>query len=145
MRRLLAYLSACFATYALGVLFASQQAMSSLQSLGAPVSVGVRLQVYFHDVLGMSASYLPLIAIGFLIAFVVAGLVVRLLAFGRVPLFIAAGALAVIAIHLLLTLSFEIHPIGSTRTLLGLLLQGVAGLAGGFVYVRLYSLEKSAI
>ncbi len=145
MKRVLAYLLACFATYALGVLFASQQAISSLQTLGAPVSIGVRLQVYFHDVLGMTASYLPLIAIVLLIAFGVAALVVRLLAFGRAPLFVAAGATAVIAIHLLLTLSFEIHPIGSTRTVFGLMLQGLAGLIGGFVYVRLNPLAKRAV
>lgn len=144
MRRVLAYLIACFATYGAGVLFASQQAMSALKSLGAPMSPGLRLQVYIHDILGMTASYLPLIAIAFPIAFVVAAVIFRFLALGRMPLFLVAGAVAIVAVHLLLTLSFGIHPIGSTRTLAGLMLQGLAGLLGGFVFIRLNPVAKPA-
>ncbi len=140
MKRLSAYLVACVGTYLLAATAASQSVLSSLESMGVPVDLSTRLSVTGHDLLAMSGSYLPLIAIGLLIAFLVAGALSKLLSRQRLLLFVLAGAIAVFAIHALLKLSFGITPVAAARTGGGLVIQMLAGSAGGYLYLRIMGL-----
>ena len=55
----------------------------------------------------------------------------------RVPLYLLAGAVGVVCIHLALSLAFAVTPIAIARTYGGLLLQGLAGAGGGLTYLYL--------
>jgi hypothetical protein len=78
-----------------------------------------------------------LVAFALLIAFMTAALLCRWLSRWRLPLYLLAGATAVVCIHLGLNLAFGITPVAIARSSLGLLLQALAGAAGGFTYLFL--------
>jgi hypothetical protein len=137
IRTLTAYLAAVLVTYVVAAFAATQSVMNALQGLGAPVTAGVRLDAAWHDLLGMASSYLPIIAIALLIAFPVAALISRALPRLRLLAYPLAGAVAVLAVHLILQQLFNITPVAATRTAGGLLLQVLCGAVGGWVFVRL--------
>lgn len=136
IRGLLAFVVACVVAYALAAIAATQSVLARVQELGLPVGFGQRLSATGHDLLGMGSSYLPIIAIGFAIAFSLAALLTRWLPAWRTALYLTAGFGAVVAAHLILHATFGITPIAAARTLPGLLIQGLAGAAGGTVFAR---------
>jgi hypothetical protein len=136
IRTLTAFLAAVLATYVIAAFAATQSVMNALQALGAPVTVGVRLDAAWHDLLGMASSYLPIIAVALLIAFPVAALAGRWLPRFRLIAYPLAGAVAVLAVHLILQQLFSITPVAAARTTGGLLLQVLCGAVGGWVFVR---------
>jgi hypothetical protein len=144
VRTLGAFLVAVLATYFTAAAAATQSVMSRLVELGAPVTVGVRVEATWHDLLGMASSYLPIIAVGLLIAFAVAALVVRLLPGWRALGYPLAGAVAVLAVHVILQQLFDITPVAATRTLAGLAVQGLCGALGGWVFLRLLPARSAA-
>ncbi len=108
--------------------------------MGIPVSLAERLQMSGQDLLGMAGLFLPLIAVGLLLAFLIAGFLCRRSSQRRTGLFVLAGAMAMISIHLALQWSFDITLVAVARTPLGLLSQALAGAAGGYIYTRLKKL-----
>ena len=94
----------------------------------------VRLQATIHDLAGLSGTYLPLIAVALLIALLTAAGLEKLLPGQRMVLCILAGAVGLIAIHLIMKAVLGLNGIAATRTLAGLLSQGLAGALGGYVF-----------
>ncbi|MBT8078135.1 MAG: hypothetical protein KJO31_06130 [Gammaproteobacteria bacterium] len=137
IRRILTFLGAALVTYVLAALLASNSALDSIVALGLPISLGQRLSANVHDLLGMATSFLPLVVIALLIAFLVASLAARRLPGLRLPLFALAGAVAIVGIHVTLKLTFDITPIAAARTAGGLLMQGAAGAVGAYLFARL--------
>ncbi len=135
-RRIGSFVLAVAATYVLGVISASQHVAASLESMGAEVDFGTRLAMIGHDLGGMATSFLPMIVIGLLVAFAVAALLLRWLPRYRYLLYTLAGAAAVVTIHLALNAAFDITPVAVARSLGGLLVQGLCGAVGGYVYAR---------
>ncbi len=138
MRLLLAYLLAVIATYLLAATAATQHVAGQLARMNAPLDLSQRLSMTAQDWLGMAPSLLPLIAVGLLIAFLVAGALTRRLPTVRVGLFVAAGLVALITLHLAMEISFGLNPIATTRYWPGLLLQGVCGACGGWLFIRIW-------
>ncbi len=101
------------------------------------VDFGVWAQAVWHDLLGMFPTFAPLIAA----AFVVALPVIRLVSRGRSRwLLIGCTSgffVAIVAMHLAMTAVLNVTPVASARSFSGLLLQGLAGAAGGYVLYRL--------
>jgi len=135
--RLTIYLAAVVITYLLASVMATQSVISSLSGMGVGVSFSERAAMTLQDIDGMAGMFLPMIAFGLLIAFMAAALICRYLNQWRMPLYIIAGAAALVCLHLALNLAFSITPIAIARTASGLLLQALAGAAGGFTYVYL--------
>ena len=133
-RRLAVYLAAIAVTYLLAAISATQHVASSLESMGLPVSVGTRISMVGQDLVGMAGMFLPLIAFGFLVAFLVTALLCRWWGRWRNALYALAGACALICIHVALNLAFDITPVAIARSTSGLMLQGLAGALGGYVY-----------
>ncbi len=123
--------------YSLATLFATQSVISHLAEMGIPLSLGERLQMTARDQLGMIGLYLPLIAVGMLIAMLLAGWLGRRNPQRRTPLFMLAGTVAILSIHLALNWSFDITLVAVARSPLGLLSQALAGAAGGYLFTRL--------
>lgn len=137
VQTLLPWLAAVVVSYALACLAATQSVVGRLQGMGMPISLGVRLQMSGQDLLGMAELFLPMIAAGLLLAFLLAGWLGRRQAARRTGWFILAGATALIGIHLALQWAFDITLVAVARTPLGLVSQALAGAAGGYLYTRL--------
>lgn len=144
IRKSLTFFAAVLATYVVATVLASNSALSSISALGLPIRFGQRISVIAHDLAGMATSLLPLIVIGFLVAFLVTALLTRWWPNIRVVLYVISGALAVIGIHTALNLAFDITPVAAARTTGGLLMQGVAGAAGGYLFARFSGEPKTA-
>jgi hypothetical protein len=131
------YLAAVFTAYLLAVAAATQHVAGRLAAMGVEVDISQRLAMTASDLFGMAGMFLPIIAFGLLIAFLVTALLCRWLPRWRTPLYVLAGASALLCIHVALHQAFGLTPIPAARTMAGLFLQGLAGAAGGFVYITL--------
>jgi len=136
-RRIGSFALAVALTYVLAVISASQHVAASLEGMGAQVGFGTRLEMIVHDLGGMATSFLPMLIIGFVIAFGVAALLLRWLPRRRSELYTLAGAAAVVAIHLALNAAFDITPVAVARTGTGLAVQALCGAVGGYFFARL--------
>ena len=137
MKRVGAFFIAVLVSYALAAVAASQSALARLPEMGVPVTFAKRIAVTAHDLAGMASSFLPLIAVSLLIAFPVAGLLGRYVRASRAALYMLAGGVGLVCLHLGLQLAFGIVPVAAARTVLGLLVQGICGAVGGYVFARL--------
>jgi len=137
IRTLLAYLLSTIAAYILAVVMATQSVVSQLDHMGLPVGIGQRISMTMSDIVGMAGVFLPLITAGFLVAFLVTALLVRWLGQWKSSLFVLAGALALIAVHLLMKIALGITPVAAARSWGGLLGQGLAGAVGGYLFAAL--------
>lgn len=135
--RLAAFLAAVGIAYVLASVMATQSVVASLAGMGVEVGPAGRLTMTLNDIAGMAPMFLPMVAFALLIAFLSAALLCRWLHRWRGPLYLLAGATGVVCIHLGLHLAFGITPVAAARTGVGLLLQGVAGAAGGYSYLTL--------
>lgn len=131
------YLSAVLLAYVLASVSATQHVVARLSDMGLSLGPGERLLMTVHDLGGMAGMFLPLIAFGFLAAFLVTALLHYWLKRGQTVLYVLAGATALVAIHALLNLAFNITPIAIARSPGGVLIQGLCGAAGGYLYIFL--------
>jgi hypothetical protein len=136
-RKLAIYLAAVVTTYLLATATASLHVASRLDSMGVTPGLGGRLSMIGHDLVGMAGVFLPLIAAALLVAFLVTALLVYLLRRARVLLYVLAGAVAMVALHLAMNAAFGLTAVAIARSTGGLVVQALAGAAGGFVYVYL--------
>lgn len=141
-RKLANFLAALGVAYVLATVTATQSVVARLGEMGVEIRFAERLAMTLSDLAGMAGMFLPLIAFGFIIAFLATALLCRWWDRWRLPLYIAAGACAVACIHIALNLAFEITPVAIARSLPGLLIQALAGAAGGFTYVSLMQREE---
>jgi hypothetical protein len=143
--RLAVYLAAVAVAYVLASVFATQSVVSSLAGMGLELSFGERLSMTVRDLGGMAGMFLPMVAFGLLIAFMTTALICRYKGQWRIPLYVLTGAVAVVCVHLALNAAFGVTPIAVARTPVGLLLQGLAGAAGGLTYLVLSRKQQSII
>jgi hypothetical protein len=132
-----AYLASVVAAFVPASITATHSVISSLAKMGVDVDPVTRVSMSLQDLAGLAGTLLPMIAAGFLVAFLVAGMLCLWWPRWRTVLHVAAGAAALIAIHLTLKLALGITPVAIGRTTGGLLVQGLAGAFGGYVFVRL--------
>lgn len=135
-QKVVGYLLAVASTYLIGVLLVTQFNISQVTQLGPAVSLTSRAQTVLHDWLGMLEIYLPLIAIAMFTALLVTGLVLNRFLPRSAWLYALAGLVAMVALHQIMNLVFEISAVAPTRTSLGLLAQGLAGAIGGYTFER---------
>ncbi len=136
IRLVIAYLVAVIVAYVGASIAATQSVMARLVEMGAPVTLGVRLEATVHDLLGMATSLLPLVAVGMLIALPVAALIIRALPRWRPTGYVLAGGAALLCIHVALHLVLGITPVAAARTTLGLTVQALCGGLGGWVFLQ---------
>jgi hypothetical protein len=137
LKVLLAYAGAVVGAYVLGSILATQLILGNVQAMGMNVTGGVRLEATVHDILGLAASYLPLMAVAFLIALPVATGLRKVLSTPPLVLYVLAGAVAVVTLHLTMKAVLGLTGIAATRTIAGLWSQGLAGALGGYLYYKI--------
>jgi len=125
---------AVLGAYVVGSLFATQVILAELQAMAMPITLRDRLHASWHDLLGLSASYLPLMLIAFFVAMPIAVGLSRYLPRGRVIIYGLAGAVAILALHLIMKAVLGLTGIAAVREPSGLALQCLAGWFGGYLF-----------
>jgi nucleoside recognition membrane protein YjiH len=136
-RTLGSYIAAVIVAYCFGALFISQGNIAAVTGLGFDVTMSQRLGAIVHDVSGMADIYLPLVAVSLLLGLPVAFAVARKNPHLRTLGYVSAGFVALLAMHVIMKAVLGLSGIAPTRTLWGLLAQGVAGGIGGYLFCRL--------
>lgn len=136
------FLAAVIAAYVLGAIFVSQGNIASIVAMDFDVSVAQRFEAALHDVMNMTAIYLPVIAVSYLISMPVATFIIKYAPHLRMILYVLAGAAGLVAIHVILKLVLGMSGIAATRTLVGLLAQAIAGGVGGYLF-HVVSMKRS--
>lgn len=138
LRLILAFLAAVVVTTAVAAAASTQFVLAELSQLGVEIGIGDRLAMTAHDVVGMGVTYLPIVGVGFLLAFGVAALVIRYLLPGWSLLgYSLAGFTAILAIILIMIAAFGLVPIAGARSVAGMFTQCLAGALGGYVFARI--------
>lgn len=121
----------------------SLQVQNNLIAVGAKIDATTRLRGLGEDLLGLGPSYLPIIAIGFAIAFFITSLIIKKTTrTHRRLLYALAGGVTMATILGLMQPIMEITLIAGARGWQGFLLQALAGVLGGLVYSALTSAPK---
>jgi hypothetical protein len=121
-----------------GSLISTTTVLQNQQALGLEIPASEWLSAYVHDVIGFAPVYGGVVAVGFVVAFLVAEVLQRLLPGLRTLAFTLAGGAAVFAaLALMEVLLFEMPLIAAARTDLGVVALAGAGALGGFVYAKL--------
>lgn len=146
LRLILAFLAAVLVTAAVAAAASTQFVLAGLSQLGVEIGIGDRLTMTAHDVVGMGATYLPIVGVGFLLAFGVAALVIRYLLPGWSLLgYTLAGFTAILAIILIMIEAFGLVPIAGARSVAGMFTQCLAGALGGYVFARILCWRRSIV
>lgn len=132
--RIYGFLAAVIATYTVAVIGYSQINLLNLVDMGIAVDFAMRTQTLQHDLLGMLDLFLPIVIVALLLAFLVAGLVIRRLPHLRTIGYVLAGTMGIYAVIVGLGLMMGTNPIAVTRSAGGLLSQVAAGAVGGLVF-----------
>lgn len=138
-KRLAAFVVAAFVTYLIAAVSATASVMANLSEMGFSVSFGDRFATTLADLSGLLPAFLPLLSVALLLGFLVAGLIVRWQPGWRNFGYPLAGFAAVVVMHLTLKAVLGITPIAAAREVGGLLMQGIAGAAGGYAFFYLTS------
>jgi len=136
LRALAGYLAAVAVTYVTAVIHQTQSVVANLHDMGVAVSLGERVGAAVHDLAGMVATFLPMIAVGLAIAFPVASLIIRRLPRWRPVGYALAGGVAMLTIHVALQTALDITPVSAARTSVGLTVQALCGALGGWVLLN---------
>jgi len=142
-RNSLALLLAVLTAYALAAVAATQSVMARLAEMGVTVPVDVRISTTFSDLINMAGTLLPLLLIALGLGFAVAAIVSRRRPDWKKLGYPLAGFAAVITMYLLMRMVLELTPVAAARSIEGLLLQGVAGAVGGWVFYLLAAPKTS--
>ena len=68
IRSIGAFIVAVLAAYLIGAALATQHVLGALTTMGMNIDFGVWLHTTLHDLVGMFATYAPLIGVAFLVA-----------------------------------------------------------------------------
>lgn len=131
---LLAWLFATVLAAFFGSVIQTQVNLAGLVALGVEIPFQLRVDTTVDDLAGFAPLWAAIVAAGFLLAFVVAAFLSRLLPTWRVSLHALAGATAVLAALLIMQSMLGIQPIAAARSLTGLVGMSLAGALGGLVY-----------
>lgn len=137
LRVLCAFFPSVILGYVVAVFNGTQGVLNNIAAMGVPVSIADRTDAVLHDLIGMATIYLPLITVALLVAFLVAGLLIRWFGWPRSPLYALGGFIAIITLHLTLDAALGLVGIAAARTLAGLLLQALGGALGGWLFATL--------
>ena len=137
VRNVFCFFAAVIAAYVLGAIFISQGNIASIIALDFDVSVAQRFEAALHDVTHMTNIYLPVIAVSYFVSMPVARFIIKYVPQQRAILYALAGAVGLVAIHLIMKMVLGLTGIAATRTFVGLLAQAIAGGVGGYLFHRI--------
>lgn len=138
LKYILAWVLAVLTTATLGVMFQTQNVISRLGGIGADISLGERVSMTVYDIMHLGSLYGIFIAAAFLVAFLAGGSVFLIAKFGRLLVYVVAGAVAILVmLFAMKVMFFDVHLIAGARSTFGVALQLLAGAIGGLVFARI--------
>jgi len=138
LKRIGAWLAAVISVVLLGVIFQTQNIIARLGNLGANVGFGERVSMTIYDITRLGTLYGAFIAIALAIAFLVGGLLYHFTRFGRAVIYPVAGGVAILVMLFAMKQAFfDVHIIAGARDVLGIALQVLSGIIGGWVFAHL--------
>lgn len=139
LRAILIFLLALAFATVLGSIIQTQLNLAALQSLGAPVSLSVRLSATARDLLGFTPAYAAIMGVTLLCALPLAALAARFLPTWRLPLYFLAGGLGLLAAF---QIADAVAPmptlIAATRSAEGTAAMMLSGAFGGLLFATLW-------
>ena len=132
------YLLTWIATFSLASLLHSQFVVNELVNVGVKIGPLDRLSLTIDDWVGLLPTYGVIIAVALLIAFSIAGLILKKLPNRRFVLFLLAGATAFAVVLLAMQPIMNITIIAGAREA-GFYAQVLAGAIGGALFARITS------
>lgn len=108
--------------------------LAAIAEVGAPISLVDRLRVTGQDLIGFTPTFGPIVAVGFLVAFLVTALIRRYWAVAAAPLYALAGATAIGTILIALQLAFGITTLAAARGAFGVICLLLTGALGGWTF-----------
>ncbi len=137
MKKIIGFLVAVSVAFLLASIFASVGNVGALAAMDVPVSGETMLSVIAHDLPGLFPAFFPLVLIALFLAWLFTGQVLGRMFSTSAWLYALAGLIGMIVLHSIMYIVFGISPIAATRTLEGLLVQGMAGAIAGWCFYRL--------
>jgi len=126
-------------------LFSTQFVIAALESSGAQVGWGDRLDMTLYDLGHLGLVYGIFISIGLLVAFLVAGLVHTIAKTKRPLIYVVAGMTSfVVMLYLMQAVFFGVPIIAGARSTMGLAFQALAGGIAGYVFAKLTGVKMAA-
>lgn len=139
----LKFFCAVLVTFILASISHSQFVLSELVAVGIQIPIPDRISMTLSDLKGLLPGFGTIIAIAMLLGFLIISAVNRwVFNLGNVR-FVIAGALAMLTALAAMHPIFDVSLIAGARTTMGLIMQCVAGAAGGWVFGRLYLASNS--
>jgi hypothetical protein len=136
-RRLAGFALAVLATAALSSVIQTLRVHAEFSALGVEIPLGLRLSAIGEDLVGFAPTYAAIVAGGFLIAFLVAGLI-RHRAKQLGPwLHALAGGAAILTALLTMDSLLGMSVIAGARGAWGIALFTLAGVVGGALFARI--------
>lgn len=130
------FLLAVICSYVLASLFHTQFVLHELTKLGVEISVATRLSTSLEDLLGLLPAYGSAICLALLCGFLITTLLIRLRANLSLWLYPLAGGIAILVALLVMHPILDITLIAGARTPLGVAMQCLAGVFGGWVFMH---------
>ena len=132
MRGVTAYTVGVLVAYIVGSVIGTQMILYSVSTMALEVTLNARLGSTVNDLVGLSASLLPMMAVSLVIPWLACDFVTRRHLHLRSPLLYGlAAAFAIAILHIALSRIFGMDVFAPARTLAGLLGQCLAGAIGG--------------
>lgn len=128
--------------FTLASLWHSQYVVNQLVEVGVVVAFSDRLSMTIDDWIGLLPTYGSIIAISFVLAFLVAGWISKKAVQQRTALFAIAGVVAFFTVLTAIESLMNIHVIAGARGW-GLYAQLVSGGIGGLLFARLSNRETA--
>ena len=145
MRIVLAVAVGILVAFMVGSVIGTQIVLRSVEEMGLAVSWGMRLSSSWNDIVGLSASLLPLMAIALAPAWLLLAWLDRhsMLNINAV-ICAVCGALCVGLLHPILNMAFGVDVFAPARSWAGLLWQAAAGALGGWAMASLCGSSEDA-
>lgn len=137
VRILIGWLTAVLVATVAGSLVQSRFTLAAIERIHAPVALRDRLALYVHDLGHFAPLWAVIMALGFLIAFPVAGWLAHRRPRWHAALFPLAGLAAVLTALLVMDAMLPVTVIAAARSALGVSLLCLAGALGGAVYIAI--------
>ena len=138
MRIVMAVVVGILVAFVVGSMIGTQMVLRSVEDMGLAVSWSMRLSSSWNDIVGLSASLLPLMAIALAPAWLLLAWLDRRSVLNiNAGIFAMCGALCVGLLHPILNMAFGVDVFAPARSLAGLLCQAAAGALGGWAMVSL--------
>lgn len=135
-KTLIGWSAAVVTTAVIGSVVQSQINLAAIGALGHPIGARDRLGTTLFDLGSFGPLWTAIVAFAFLLAWPVAGLLGRRWPSARAVLFPLAGFAGVIVALLVMEAMLPVTVVAAARTPVGLLLLGLGGALGGWVYLQ---------